>query len=111
LTKARYGVALPDHDFSQAYDLAQILKMVLAKTPLTLTDASLAADRTALRDALENVKDYQGVDAGKISFCADPTPQCRDGNRTPLLIKYTKGGASFDQTPLATITFDPGYGL
>jgi ABC-type branched-subunit amino acid transport system substrate-binding protein len=111
LTKTKYEVPLPDHDFSQAYDLAQILKLVLAKTPLQLTDASLAADRTALRDALANVKDYQGVEAGPIGFCADPTPQCRDGNRTPLLIEYTKGGASFEQTPLKTITFDPGYGL
>lgn len=111
LTKSRYGTPLPDHDFSQSYELVQILKSVLAKTPLTLTEASLAADRTAIRDALANVKDYQGLASGPISFCADATPECRDGNRTPLLIEYTKGGQAFEQKARATITFEPGFGL
>ena len=31
-----------------------------------------------------------------IEFCAAPTPQCRDGNRTAVLVQYTKGGERFE---------------
>jgi len=78
---------------------------------LKLTDASLAEDRTAIRDAFASIHDFQGVVPGKISFCADPTPQCRDGNRTPILVEYTKGGKDYEMKQLATVTFDPDFGL
>ena len=38
-------------------------------------------DRTAIRDAIANVKGYEGLASGPISFCAAATPQCRDGNK------------------------------
>jgi ABC-type branched-subunit amino acid transport system substrate-binding protein len=111
LTKKRYGVALPDSDFAGAWDLAQIVKLALKNADLKLTSASLAADRTAIRDALANIKDYQGLASGPISYCADPTPQCRDGNRTPILIEYIKGGKDYEQKVKAKLTFDADFGL
>jgi hypothetical protein len=48
---------------------------------------------------------------GKINFCADPTPQCRDGNRTPILVEYVKGGKEYEMKQLATVTFEPDFGL
>ena len=71
-------------------------------------EAALAA---AIRDAFASIHDFQGVVPGKISFCADPTPQCRDGNRTPILVEYTKGGKDYEMKQLATVTFDPDFGL
>ncbi len=108
--KEKYGVT-PDHDFSQAWDLMQIVKQALRNSDLKLTDDSLAADRTALRDALASVRNYSGLASGPISFCAAPTPQCRDGNRTPVLIQYTKGGADFQTQVLDKVTFDDSFGL
>jgi len=78
---------------------------------LKLTDASLAEDRTTIRDAFAGIHDFQGVVPGKVSFCTDPTPQCRDGNRTPILVEYTKGGKDYEMKQLATVTFDPDFGL
>ena len=92
MVKDRYGIPAPDHDFSQAYDLIRIVEIALNNSDLKLTSSSLAADRTAIRDAIANVKNYQGLASGPISFCADATPQCRDGNKTPVLIAYKKGG-------------------
>jgi hypothetical protein len=69
------------------------------------------ADRTAIRDALAGIHDFQGVVPGKINFCADPTPQCRDGNRTPILVEYVKGGKEYEMKQLATVTFEPDFGL
>lgn len=111
MTQERYKVRCPDHDFSQAYDTVQIVKLALSKSALTLTDASLKADRLAIRDALANVKDYSGLASGPISFCADPTPQCRDGNRTGILVEYTKGGKDYETRILARVTFDADFGL
>ena len=48
---------------------------------------------------------------GPISFCAAPTPQCRDGNRTAVLIGYTKGGENFETEVLARVTMDEDFGL
>jgi len=39
------------------------------------------------------VKNYQGL-SGRITFCADPTPDCRDGNRQPLILRYASGGVN-----------------
>jgi branched-chain amino acid transport system substrate-binding protein len=110
MVKKKYGFACPDHDFSQAWDAAQIAKQALAKAKLTLTDASLAADRTAIRDALATTR-YEGLAAGPIEFCAAPTPQCRDGNRSAVLVQYTKGGENFQTKVLARVSFDKDFGL
>jgi branched-chain amino acid transport system substrate-binding protein len=111
MVQEKYATRCPDHDWAQAYETAQIVKAALAKADLKLTDASLADDRKAIRDALAEIHDFQGVVPGKINFCADPTPQCRDGNRTPILVQYTKGGKDYEMKQLATVTFDPDFGL
>jgi branched-chain amino acid transport system substrate-binding protein len=110
MVNQKYKFACPDHDFSQAWDAAQIVKMALAKASLKLTDASLAEDRRAIRDALATIK-YEGLAAGPIEFCAAPTPQCRDGNRTAVLVQYTKGGENFQTKVLARVSFDKDFGL
>ena len=111
LTQDKYKVRCPDHDFSQAYETAQIVKLALKNAKLTLTADSLKADRTAIRDALAGIKDFKGLASGPINFCADATPQCRDGNRTGILVEYTKGGKDFDTKVLARVSFDPNFGL
>ena len=113
LVQEKYQVRCPDHDWAQAYSTAQIVKEALKRAgpKLKLTDASLAEDRTAIRDAFASIHDFQGVVPGKVGFCADPTPQCRDGNRTPILVEYTKGGNEYEMRQLATVTFDPDFGL
>lgn len=111
LVNEKYKVRCPDHDFSQAYETAQIVKLALSKAKLELTDASLKADRAAIRDALAGIKDFNGLASGPINFCADATPQCRDGNRTGILVEYVKGGKDFDSRVLARVTFDPDFGL
>jgi branched-chain amino acid transport system substrate-binding protein len=111
MVQEKYATRCPDHDWAQAYETAQIVKVALAKANLKLTDAALAEDRRAIRDALADIRDFQGVVPGKINFCADPTPQCRDGNRTPILVQYTKGGKDYEMKQLATVTFDPDFGL
>ena len=111
MVQEKYKVRCPDHDFSQAYETAQIVKLALSKAKLKLTDASLAEDRKAIRDALASIKNYQGLASGPINFCADPTPQCRDGNRTGILVEYTKGGKDYEMRVLARVGFDPDFGL
>ena len=49
--------------------------------------------------------------SGPISFCAAATPQCRDGNRTAVLIGYTKGGENFETEVLARVTMEEDFGL
>ncbi len=110
MVKERYHFACPDHDFSQAWDAAQIAKLALSRAKLTLTDASLADDRRAIRDALAGIK-YEGLASGPIEYCAAPTPQCRDGNRTAVLVQYTKGGEKFETKVLARVSFDKDFGL
>ena len=111
MTRQRYGILAPDHDFSQAYDLVRIMEIALNNADLDLSDGALAADRTAIRDAIANVEGYEGLASGPISFCAAPTPQCRDGNRTAVLIGYTKGGENFETEVLARVTMEPDFGL
>jgi branched-chain amino acid transport system substrate-binding protein len=110
MVNQKFKFPCPDHDFSQAWDSVQIVKQALAKARLTLTDASLAQDRRAIRDALATIR-YEGLAAGPIEFCAAPTPQCRDGNRTGILVQYTKGGKDFDAKVLARVGFDKDFGL
>ncbi len=111
MTKERYDVANPDHDFSQAWDLVQIAHIALKRAKLALTDDSLAADRAAVRDALATVRGYETLGGGIVDFCAEPTPQCRDGNKTPVLIEYTKGGEDYELRLIGTTTFDADFGL
>ncbi len=111
IVKSRYGINSPDHDFSQAYDLVRIAEIALNSADLKLDGASLAADRTAIRDAIASVKNYQGLASGPISFCAEATPQCRDGNRTAVLIAYTKGGENYKTEVLARVTMPIDFGL
>ena len=111
MTRQRYGIHAPDHDFSQAYDLVRIMEIALNNADLDLSDGALAADRTAIRDAIANVEGYEGLASGPISFCSAPTPQCRDGNRTAVLIGYTKGGENFETEVLARVTMEPDFGL
>ena len=111
MVQEKYKVRCPDHDFSQAYETAQIVKLALSRAKLTLTEASLKADRTAIRDALAGIKNYSGLASGPINFCADSTPQCRDGNRTGILVEYTKGGKDYDMRVLARVSFEPDFGL
>jgi branched-chain amino acid transport system substrate-binding protein len=111
MVRNRYGIHAPDHDFSQAYDLVRIVEIALTEADLKLSDEALAADRTAIRDAIAGVKDYRGLASGPISFCAEPTPQCRDGNRTAVLIAYTKGGEDFETEVLARVFMPIDFGL
>lgn len=110
MVNKKYKFACPDHDFSQSWDAAQIVKQALARAKLKLTPDSLAEDRRAIRDALAQTK-YEGLAAGPIEFCAAPTPQCRDGNRTAVLVQYTKGGEDFKTKVLARVSFDKDFGL
>ncbi|MDE0530903.1 MAG: ABC transporter substrate-binding protein [Albidovulum sp.] len=107
----RYGIGGVDHDFSQAYDLIRIVEIALGNADLSLEDDDLAADRTAIRDAIANVQGYEGLASGPISFCADSTPQCRDGNRTPVLIQYIEGGEDFKVGILDRVTMPIEFGL
>ena len=111
MVKKRYGVHAPDHDFSQAYDLVRIVEIALNNTNLKLDNGSLAADRTAIRDSIASVKNYEGLASGPISFCAAATPQCRDGNRTAVLIAYSKGGENYKTEVLARVTMPADFGL
>ncbi len=111
LMKERYDVDKVDHDFSQAWDLIRIVEIALNNAELELTDGSLTADRAAIRDAIANVSDYQGLASGPISFCADSTPECRDGNRTPVLIEYLSGGEDFEVGILDRVTMPVDFGL
>lgn len=111
LVQDQYDVRCPDHDFSQAYDTAQIVKQALASAELQLTEDSLEDDRHAIRDALASIENYEGLGSGPISFCAEPTPQCRDGNRTGILVHYTKGGHDYEMEVLARVSFDEDFGL
>jgi malate synthase len=64
-----------------------------------------------LRDAIAGIQNYEGLASGPISFCAASTPQCRDGNRTPVLISYVKGGKDFEVKVLDRVTMPADFGL
>ena len=98
----------PDHDFSQMQDTLDILKPALQKVKFT---GNLAADRNAIRDALASTTNFSGLASGPINFCGASTPQCRDGNRSPVMIEYTKGGKNFKTKVASVVTFDIDAGL
>ena len=106
----KYGTS-PDHDFSQAWDLVRILEIALKQADIKNQPDTLAQDRAAIRDAIASIRNYRGLAAGPINFCKDPTPQCRDGNKTPVLIEYVKGGKDFETKILDILTFDADFGL
>ena len=111
MVRERYGIHAPDHDFSQAYDLIRIVEIPLNNAKLKLTNSSLADDRVAIRNAIAGIRNYQGLASGPISFCRDSSPVCRDGNRTAVLIGYTKGGEQFETEVLARVTMPMDFGL
>ena len=111
MVKNRYGIESPDHDFSQAYDLVRIMEIALKNANLNTSDGALAADRTAIRDAIASIEGYEGLASGPISFCKSAVPQCRDGNRTAVLIAYTKGGDNPELEVLSRVTMEPNFGL
>ena len=111
MVRERYGIHAPDHDFSQAYDLIRIVEIALGNAKLQLTGSSLADDRIAIRNAIAGIRNYQGLASGPISFCRDSSPVCRDGNRTAVLIGYTKGGEQFETEVLARVTMPIDFGL
>ena len=111
MVRERYGIHAPDHDFSQAYDLIRIVEIALGNAKLQLTSSSLAGDRIAIRNAIAGIRNYQGLASGPSSFCRDSSPVCRDGNRTAVLIGYTKGGEQFETEVLARVTMPMDFGL
>ena len=107
MVKSKYGVT-PGHDFSQMQDLLDMLKPALEKVNFT---GNLAADRNAVRDSIAGIKNFTGLASGPISFCAAGSPECRDGNKTPVMIKYTRGGKNWKTAVAGTVTFKPTDGL
>ena len=93
--KDKFGV-IPDHNYAQSDDMVQIIRAALERADIKNTPESLAEDRAAIRDALAETKNFQGVGSGPISFCPEPTADCRDGNRTALVLQYTKGGRDYE---------------
>jgi branched-chain amino acid transport system substrate-binding protein len=71
----------PDHNSAQAYDTVQLVAQVLGGLELGNTPETLAADRTAIRDALAQVKDYEGL-TGVTSFGPGGGSEDRDGKKS-----------------------------
>ena len=107
MVESKYGVT-PGHDFSQMQDLLTMLKPALARVKFS---GNLAADRNAVRDSIASIKNFTGLASGPISFCSAGTPECRDGNRTPVMIAYTKGGKKWKTKVAGTVTFKASDGL
>ena len=107
--KSTYGV-VPGHDFSQMEDLLTMLKPALEKAEKGFS-GDLASDRKAVRDSIAGITNFTGLASGPISFCAAGSPECRDGNRTPVMIEYTKGGKNWKTKVAGTVTFNASAGL
>jgi ABC-type branched-subunit amino acid transport system substrate-binding protein len=69
-----------DHNCAQAYDTVKLLAQVLGNIDIGNKADTLAADSTAIRDALANVKDYVGL-TGVTSFGPGKGPEDRDGKK------------------------------
>jgi ABC-type branched-subunit amino acid transport system substrate-binding protein len=111
MVKTTYKLSEPNFPIAMTYDTIAIAKQALERAHLGLTDESLADDRRAIRDSLTQVHDFKGVVLGPVNFCAAPTPQCRDGNRTALLITYVKGGENFAVKVIGQETLPADAGL
>ena len=92
-----------DHLYAQGDDMAAILISALSKADIKNTPESLAEDRAAIRDALAE-ESFTGVSAGPIAFCREPTPDCRDGNRTVMVLEYISGGKDYKTRIIEAIT-------
>ena len=107
--KDKYGV-VPGHDFSQMQDLLDMLRPALEKAQIKF-NGDLASDRNAVRDSIASITNFTGLASGPIGFCAAGSPECRDGNKTPVMIEYTKGGKNWKTKVAGTVTFNPSAGL
>ena len=107
--KDTYGV-VPGHDFSQMQDLLDMLRPALESAQLKFS-GDLAADRNQVRDSIAGITNFTGLASGPIGFCAAGSPECRDGNKTPVMIEYTKGGKNWKTKVAGTVTFNPSAGL
>jgi len=81
------------HTTAQTYDAFYILQKYLknAKLSFNYNDGkSLAKDREIIRNALTQVKNYDGV-SGDVTFGPNPTPQDRDGIKETILLQVKDG--------------------
>jgi|GEM_PF-6187260 len=84
---------------AQTYDVFKILFTYLNKKrpdgsymyPLSFTDESLEKDRNTIREVMTTVKGYPGANGIEVNFGPEPTPQDRDGIKSPI-IAVIKGG-------------------
>lgn len=67
-----------DHNSAQAYDTVQLLADTMEGLPIGNTSDSLEADRTLIRDALAEVKDWKGL-TGVTTFGPGGGSEDRDG--------------------------------
>ena len=70
-----------DHNCAQAYDTIQLVAQVLGNIEIGNKADTLTADRTAIRDALAQVKDYVGL-TGVTTFGPTGGPEDRDGKKS-----------------------------
>ena len=109
MVQEKYKVRCPDHDFSQAYETAQIIKQALTKAKLKLTDAlAEGGPRGDPRRAREHQELQRARPRGRSSSA--PT--------RPRSAATATGPASWSSTPraartttasvLARVSFEPG---
>jgi branched-chain amino acid transport system substrate-binding protein len=61
---------IPHHTDAQAYDIVYLLKEAMEKAKVTGDPSKLAAERTAIRDALKGIK-FSGITGDNTCFNAD----------------------------------------
>lgn len=71
----------PDHNSAQAYDTVMLVADILGSLELGNTEETLAADRTAIRDALAQVDGWAGL-TGVTSFGPGGGSEDRDGKKS-----------------------------
>mgnify|MGYP006066094981 FL=1 len=69
-----------DHNAAQAYDTIVLITEILGEVELGNTPDTLAADRTAIRDALANVSNWVGL-TGVTTFGVSGDTDSRDGKK------------------------------
>ena len=69
-----------DHNAAQAYDTIVLITEILGEVELGNTPDTLAADRTAIRDALANVSNWVGL-TGVTTFGVSGDADSRDGKK------------------------------
>ena len=91
----RTGVEQPNFAGPQTYDILHAFADIMNKNPnapkLSFKEDKLESDRLIIRDAIATIKKYDGI-SGVISFCKDPTPDCRDGLKDSMLLQFKEGG-------------------